>query len=134
LELNATYFHHEIVRRAFLLAIDCSAAELESFARLVQRLHRDTASLGSAVDPSSAVPAPSATSQIASGFRRLHAEMDDIRLDAPQAPRAFAECVARAIADGVLTADFAELIKETTVTPKAQEVVVADADEEQKSA
>jgi hypothetical protein len=100
-ELNCAYFHHEIVRRAFLLAIDASARQLELFSILMFKLH--------AANPSS--------SQLLSGFRRIAAQLDDIALDAPHARTAFAECVSRGEGQGWLPKGFAEslaLVPSTT--------------------
>ncbi len=54
-DLNAAYFHHEVVRRAFLLAVDMSAQEIILFVKLLSKMHAS---------------APEST-QIASGFRRV---------------------------------------------------------------
>jgi hypothetical protein len=54
-DLNAAYFVHEVVRRAFLIALDMSAQEMILFCQLMTELHKS--------NPTS--------SQIQSGFRRL---------------------------------------------------------------
>jgi hypothetical protein len=91
-QLNAVYFHHEIVLTAFRLAVESSAQELEMFARLMRRLKE-------------AFPD---TSQVVSGFRRVHSQLHDIVLDAPHARLAFTECVQRGVKEGYLPADFEE--------------------------
>eukprot|EP00455_Lapot_gusevi_P044079 TRINITY_DN5455_c0_g1_i8.p1 TRINITY_DN5455_c0_g1~~TRINITY_DN5455_c0_g1_i8.p1 ORF type:complete len:360 (+),score=130.42 TRINITY_DN5455_c0_g1_i8:279-1358(+) len=89
-ELNATYFVHEIVRKLFVMAVDKSEHEFQLALRLLDAIHQHN---------------PSST-QIQTGFRRIHAELPDLLLDAPHAGELFARALAHATAHLALPADF----------------------------
>lgn len=92
-ELHSPHFHHEIVKRGIVLAIDKPESQRVSLSALLKHL----------VD--SAVVSQT---QCVLGFNRLHAIVqEDLILDVPAAPQILEEFKVRAVYDGILPADYA---------------------------
>ena len=89
-ELNAKYFHHEIVFKAFVIALDGGEKSIALFNKLIFELFKSY--------PES--------SQICSGYHRIGFQLSDLALDAPQAPAVFEQVVAVGKKNGVLPSDF----------------------------
>jgi programmed cell death protein 4 len=91
-ELNASYFHHELVKRAFTIASSKS-----------QDSHRTSmSSLLSYLVATEVV----SEEQIVHGFDRLHTLIDDLSLDVPNAPIYLEAFVEQAKSDGCLPNDY----------------------------
>lgn len=90
-ELNAPFFHHEIVKRAVVTALDKSEDARGSVAQLLRHLREN--------DVISAA-------QFEKGFGRLYGIVSDLVLDVPDTPQILAAFTRRAVTDGVLPKDF----------------------------
>uniref|UniRef100_A0A5B7ACP2 Putative programmed cell death protein 4 n=1 Tax=Davidia involucrata TaxID=16924 RepID=A0A5B7ACP2_DAVIN len=89
-ELGVSFFHHEVVKRALVLAMEIRTAE-----PLILKLLKEAAEEGLI-----------STSQMVKGFARLAESLDDLALDIPAAKTLFQSLVPRAIAEGWLDASF----------------------------
>ncbi|CAA7395962.1 unnamed protein product [Spirodela intermedia] len=89
-ELGVSFFHHEVVKRAIILAMEVPASEL-----LILRLLKEAAEEGLI-----------SSSQMAKGFLRLAEALDDLSLDIPSAKPTFQSLVPRAISEGWLEPSF----------------------------
>ncbi|GMH01202.1 hypothetical protein Nepgr_003041 [Nepenthes gracilis] len=85
-ELGVPFFHHEVVKRALVLALENQSAE-----PLIIKLLKEASEEGLI-----------STSQMAKGFSRLEESLDDLSLDIPCARCLFQSLVPRAISDGWL--------------------------------
>lgn len=90
-ELNSQYFFHEIVKRAVTSALDEPFDNQLSISRLLQHLF---------------VNGNLSTQQAVIGFNKLFFVVNDLALDTPAAPQILQAFRIRAIADGVLPADY----------------------------
>lgn len=89
-ELGVSFFHHEVVKRALVLAMEIRTAE-----SLMLKLLKEAAEEGLI-----------SSSQMAKGFSRLAEVLDDLALDIPSAKTLFQSLVPRAISEGWLDASF----------------------------
>lgn len=85
-ELGVPFFHHEVVKKALVLALEIPASE-----PLVLKLLQETAEEGVI-----------SSSQMAKGFARLAESLDDLSLDVPSAKAAFESLVPRVTSEGWL--------------------------------
>ena len=85
--LEAPRYHHEIVKRAIVLAVDRGKEDQVQVSNLFAYLHK----IGLV-----------STDQLAAGFLRVNESLADLALDAPLAPQAFIGFVQRAQAAGAL--------------------------------
>ncbi|KAF5730913.1 hypothetical protein HS088_TW19G00515 [Tripterygium wilfordii] len=90
-ELGVSFFHHEVVKRALILAMEIRTAE-----PLIIKLLKEAAEEGLI-----------SSSQMAKGFARLAENLDDLALDIPSAKTLFQSLVPRAISEGWLDVSFA---------------------------
>ncbi|CAN1179521.1 MA3 DOMAIN-CONTAINING TRANSLATION REGULATORY FACTOR 3 [Linum perenne] len=91
-ELGVTFFHHEVVKRALVLAMEIQTAE-----PLISKLLKEATEEG-LISPS----------QMVKGFTRLAESLDDLALDIPSAKVLFQTMVSKAIAEGWLDGSFAD--------------------------
>ncbi|CAN6814225.1 unnamed protein product [Brassica oleracea] len=89
-ELGVTFFHHEVVKRALVLAMESQAAE-----PLILRLLNEAAEEGLI-----------SSSQMVKGFNRVAESLDDLALDIPSARKLFDSIVPKAISGGWLDDSF----------------------------
>eukprot|EP00268_Persea_americana_P006577 TRINITY_DN12369_c0_g1_i3.p1 TRINITY_DN12369_c0_g1~~TRINITY_DN12369_c0_g1_i3.p1 ORF type:complete len:731 (-),score=205.71 TRINITY_DN12369_c0_g1_i3:677-2869(-) len=89
-ELGVSFFHHEVVKRALILAMEIRSAE-----PLILNLLKEAAEEGLI-----------SSSQMAKGFGRLEESLDDLSLDIPTAKATFQPLVPKAIQEGWLDASF----------------------------
>ncbi|CAL9057884.1 unnamed protein product [Musa banksii] len=89
-ELGVSFFHHEVVKRALILAMEIQTSE-----HLILKLLRE-ASEECLISPS----------QMTRGFSRLAESLDDLSLDIPTAKSLFQTIVPKAISDGWLDPSF----------------------------
>ncbi|KAJ8771254.1 hypothetical protein K2173_026431 [Erythroxylum novogranatense] len=89
-ELGVSFFHHEVVKRALVLAMEIQTAE-----PLVLKLLKEASEEGLI-----------SSSQIVKGFARFAESLDDLALDVPSAKALFQSIVPRAVADGWLDQSF----------------------------
>ncbi|KAK6920592.1 Initiation factor eIF-4 gamma, MA3 [Dillenia turbinata] len=89
-ELGVSFFHHEVVKRALVLAMEIRTAE-----GVILKLLKEAAEEG-LISPS----------QMSKGFARLAESLDDLALDIPSAKSLFDSLVPRAISEGWLDASF----------------------------
>ena len=83
--------HHEVVKRAVVLALDKSPEQQEQMSNLLTHLmERDQLT----------------SSQATKGFKRLNGMISELTLDSPTAATVIAQFTARAIEDRVLPDDF----------------------------
>jgi len=90
-ELEIPHFHHEVVKRGMVLAMDKHDSDCEMMSTLFTYLFAQGVVTSKQFDI---------------GFARVKESMGDIQLDDPQAPAMFAGFLKRAIADGVLDPEF----------------------------
>lgn len=90
-ELNASHFHHEIVKRAVTQALDKPEEQRQAMSSMLSYLVAEDVI---------------SHQQVLQGFKRVSALVPELTLDTPSAPVLVAEFVARAIQDGILPADF----------------------------
>ncbi|OMP10383.1 Initiation factor eIF-4 gamma, MA3 [Corchorus olitorius] len=89
-ELGVSFFHHEVVKRALVLAMEIQTAE-----PLILKLLKEAAEEGLI-----------SSSQMVKGFARLAESLDDLALDIPSAKNLFQSIVPKAISEGWLDASF----------------------------
>ncbi|KAJ0972822.1 hypothetical protein J5N97_020781 [Dioscorea zingiberensis] len=89
-ELGVTFFHHEVVKRALILAMENQASE-----PLILKLLKEAAD-----------ECLISSSQMMKGFSRLAESLDDLTLDIPSAKGAFQLLVPKAIDEGWLDSSF----------------------------
>ncbi|XP_008239378.1 PREDICTED: programmed cell death protein 4-like [Prunus mume] len=89
-ELGVSFFHHEVVKRALILAMDIRTSE-----PLIMKLLKEAAEEGLI-----------SSSQMVKGFSRLAETLDDLALDIPSANTLFESLVPKAISEGWLDASF----------------------------
>lgn len=102
-ELGVSFFHHEVVKRALVLAMEIRTAE-----PLIFKLLKEAAEEGLI-----------SSSQMVKGFSRLADSLDDLALDIPSAKTLFQSLVPKAVSEGWLDASFAK--------PSSEDVVPDDA-------
>lgn len=90
-ELGVSFFHHEVVKRALVLAMESRPAEPS-----IMKLLKESSEEGLV-----------SSSQMVKGFCRLAESLDDLALDIPSAKIIFQSLVPRAISEGWLDASFA---------------------------
>lgn len=91
-ELGVSFFHHEVVKRALVLAMEKRTAE-----PLIFKLLKEAAEEGLI-----------SSSQMVKGFSRLADSLDDLALDIPSAKTLFQSLVPKAVSEGWLDASFAK--------------------------
>ncbi|KAI3688675.1 hypothetical protein L2E82_46430 [Cichorium intybus] len=89
-QLAVAFFHHEVVKRALVLAMEMRTAD-----HLILKLLKEASEEGLI-----------SSSQMVKGFARLRESLDDLALDIPSAKSLFDDLVERAIHDGWLDASF----------------------------
>lgn len=89
-ELGFSFFHHEVVKRALVLAMEIRAAE-----PLILKLLKEASEEGLI-----------SSSQMGKGFARLAESLDDLALDIPSAKTLFQSLVPKAVSEGWLDASF----------------------------
>ncbi|KAE9602670.1 hypothetical protein Lal_00049817 [Lupinus albus] len=89
-ELGVSFFHHEVVKKALVLAMENRLAE-----PLMLKLLKEAAEEGLV-----------SSSQMVKGFSRLADGLDDLALDIPSAKALFQSLVPKAISEGWLDASF----------------------------
>ncbi|CAK7336597.1 unnamed protein product [Dovyalis caffra] len=89
-ELGVSFFHHEVVKRALVLAMEIRTAE-----PLILKLLKEASEEGLI-----------SSSQMAKGFARLAESLDDLALDIPSAKSLFQSLVPKAVSEGWLDASF----------------------------
>ncbi|WOH10611.1 hypothetical protein DCAR_0730080 [Daucus carota subsp. sativus] len=104
-ELGVAFFHHEVVKRALIQAMEIPAAETAILKLLKE----------------AAVEGLVSSSQMVKGFARLAERLDDLALDIPSAKTWFESLVPRAITQGWLDASFLKSFEE--IGEMNQEVV-----------
>ncbi|KAF8399858.1 hypothetical protein HHK36_015729 [Tetracentron sinense] len=89
-ELGVSFFHHEVVKRALVLAMEIRTAE-----PLILELLKEAAEEGLI-----------SSSQMVKGFGRLAESLDDLSLDIPSAKSLFQSLVPKAISEGWMDASY----------------------------
>ncbi|KAL9261966.1 MA3 DOMAIN-CONTAINING TRANSLATION REGULATORY FACTOR 1-like protein [Drosera capensis] len=89
-ELGVSFFHHEVVKRALVLAMEIQSAE-----PLILKLLKEASDEGLI-----------SSSQMAKGFSRLEESLDDLSLDIPSAKSLFQTLVPKAVSEGWLDSSF----------------------------
>uniref|UniRef100_A0A7N0RJD2 MI domain-containing protein n=1 Tax=Kalanchoe fedtschenkoi TaxID=63787 RepID=A0A7N0RJD2_KALFE len=89
-ELSVPFYHHEVVKRALILAMEVRTAE-----PLISKLLMEAAEEGLI-----------SSSQMFKGFARLEESLDDLALDIPSAKTLFQSLVPKAISEGWLDASY----------------------------
>lgn len=89
-ELGVSFFHHEVVKRALVIAM-----EIQSGEPLVLKLLKEAAEEGLI-----------SSSQMLKGFGRMAESLDDLSLDIPSAKLLFESLVPKAISEGWLDSSF----------------------------
>ncbi|XP_027339538.1 uncharacterized protein LOC113853233 isoform X2 [Abrus precatorius] len=115
-ELGVSFFHHEVVKRALVLAMEIRSAEPQML-----KLLKETAEEGLI-----------SSSQMVKGFSRLEEVLDDLALDIPSAKTLFQSLVPKAISEGWLDASFFKpsgedgdiLVEDEKVRKYKKEVVI----------
>ena len=105
-ELGVSFFHHEVVKRALVLAMEIRTAE-----PLIFKLLKEAAEEGLI-----------SSSQMVKGFSRLADSLDDLALDIPSAKTLFQSLVPKAVSEGWLDASFAKPSGEDGVVPNDAKV------------
>ncbi|KAG6383026.1 hypothetical protein SASPL_157241 [Salvia splendens] len=100
-QLGVSFFHHEVVKRALVIAMENQSAE-----SLILNLLKEAAEEGLI-----------SSSQMAKGFSRLAESLDDLALDIPSAKKKFQFLVPRAISEGWLDASFVKSSADEGVGP-----------------
>ncbi|CAA6664181.1 unnamed protein product [Spirodela intermedia] len=85
-ELGVPFFHHEVVKKALILALEIPTSEL-----LILKLLKE-----------SGEECVISSSQMAKGFARLAESLDDLSLDVPSAKSTFESLVPRVLSEGWL--------------------------------
>lgn len=89
-ELGVSFFHHEVVKRALVLAMEMQTSE-----QLISKLLKEASDEGLI-----------SSSQMIKGFSRLADSLDDLILDVPSAKATFQQLVPKAISEGWLDPSF----------------------------
>ncbi|OVA20524.1 Initiation factor eIF-4 gamma [Macleaya cordata] len=89
-ELGVSFFHHEVVKRALVIAMEIQTGE-----PLILKLLKEAAEEGLI-----------SSSQMVKGFGRLAESLDDLSLDIPSAKALFQSLVPKAISEGWLDPSF----------------------------
>eukprot|EP00262_Sarcandra_glabra_P015736 TRINITY_DN4918_c0_g1_i1.p1 TRINITY_DN4918_c0_g1~~TRINITY_DN4918_c0_g1_i1.p1 ORF type:complete len:717 (+),score=179.55 TRINITY_DN4918_c0_g1_i1:274-2424(+) len=89
-EIGLSFFHHEVVKRALVLAMEIQTAE-----PLILKFLKEAAEEGLI-----------SSSQMTKGFGRLIDSLDDLSLDIPSAKPMFQSLVSKAISEGWLDSSF----------------------------
>jgi len=100
-ELGVSFFHHEVVKRALVLAMELRSAE-----PLIMRLLKEASEEGLI-----------STSQMMKGFYRVEESLDDLCLDIPSARSLFRSMVPKAISEGWLDPSFSKATTEDGEVP-----------------
>ncbi|KAG6633245.1 hypothetical protein I3843_12G033800 [Carya illinoinensis] len=100
-ELGVSFFHHEVVKRALVLAMEIRTAE-----PLILKLLKEASEEGLI-----------SSSQMVKGFSRLAESLDDLALDIPSAKALFQSLVPKAISEGWLDASFVKSSAEDGEVP-----------------
>ncbi|KAL5544016.1 hypothetical protein UlMin_007800 [Ulmus minor] len=95
-ELGVSFFHHEVVKRALVLAMEIPSSE-----PVILKLLKEAAEEGLI-----------SSSQMAKGFSRLAESLDDLALDIPSAKTSFQLLVPKAITEGWLDASIMKSLGE----------------------
>lgn len=95
-ELGVAFFHHEVVKKALVLAMEIPSSE-----PLLLKLLKEAAEEGLI-----------SSSQMVKGFSRLAEGLDDLALDIPSAKALFQSFVPKAISEGWLDASFTNPVGE----------------------
>ncbi|KAJ9567797.1 hypothetical protein OSB04_003763 [Centaurea solstitialis] len=95
-QLGVAFFHHEVVKRALVLAMEIRASE-----PLILKLLKEAS-----------VEGLISSSQMVKGFSRLRESLDDLALDIPSAKSLFESLVEHAVADGWLDVSFVNSLGE----------------------
>ncbi|XP_044485860.1 MA3 DOMAIN-CONTAINING TRANSLATION REGULATORY FACTOR 1-like [Mangifera indica] len=106
-ELGVSFFHHEVVKRALVLAMETRTAE-----PLILKLLKEAAEEGLI-----------SSSQMVKGFARLEESLDDLALDIPSAKTLFQSLIPIAISEGWLDASFTRSSAEDGNVQKESEKV-----------
>ncbi|XP_062116067.1 MA3 DOMAIN-CONTAINING TRANSLATION REGULATORY FACTOR 1-like [Humulus lupulus] len=106
-ELGVSFFHHEVVKRALVLAMEIQTAE-----PLIFKLLKEAADEGLI-----------SSSQMAKGFSRLAESLDDLALDIPSAKTLYQSLLPKAISEGWLDASFITSLGEDGEVQKDDESV-----------
>lgn len=101
-ELGVSFFHHEVVKKALVLAMEIRSAE-----SLIMKLLKEASEEGLI-----------SSSQMIKGFYRVEESLDDLSLDIPSARLLFQSLVPKAISDGWLDASFSKPSSEDEEFPK----------------
>lgn len=101
-ELGVSFFHHEVVKKALVLAMESRTAE-----SLIMKLLKEASEEGVI-----------STSQMIKGFYRVEESLDDLSLDIPSARSMFQSLVPRAISEGWLDVSFSKSTAEDREFPK----------------
>ncbi|KAJ8430704.1 hypothetical protein Cgig2_000269 [Carnegiea gigantea] len=100
-ELGVSFFHHEVVKRALVLAMEIRSAE-----PFIMKLLKEASEEGLI-----------STSQMMKGFYRVEESLDDLSLDIPSATSLFNSLVPRAISEGWLDPSFSKSTTEDGEVP-----------------
>lgn len=100
-ELGVSFFHHEVVKRALVLAMEIRSAE-----PFIMKLLKEASEEGLI-----------STSQMMKGFYRVEESLDDLSLDIPSARSLFNSLVPRAISEGWLDPSFSKSTTEDGEVP-----------------
>lgn len=95
-QLGLSFFHHEVVKRALVLAMEIRTAEV-----VILKLLKEAAEEGLI-----------SSSQMLKGFARLAESLDDLALDIPSAKTLFQSLVHQAISEGWLDPSFLKFSSE----------------------
>ncbi|KAK1564713.1 hypothetical protein Q3G72_009920 [Acer saccharum] len=101
-QLGVSFFHHEVVKRALVLAMEIRTAE-----PLILKLLKEAAEEGLI-----------SSSQMVKGFSRLEESLNDLALDIPSAKALFQLLVPVAISEGWLDASFVKSSVDNGEAPK----------------
>ncbi|KAI3464180.1 hypothetical protein Pfo_020843 [Paulownia fortunei] len=100
-QLGVSFFHHEVVKRALVIAMEMRTAE-----PLILKLLKEAADEGLI-----------SSSQMMKGFARLAESLDDLALDIPSAKNIFQSLVPQAISQGWLDASYLKSSGEDGLKP-----------------
>jgi hypothetical protein len=104
-EMGVAFFHHEVVKRALVLAMEINTAE-----PLIIKLLKEASDEGLI-----------SSSQMVKGFIRLAESLDDLALDIPSAKSLFRSLVPKAISEGWLDPSYKKYSGEDEVKDKDDE-------------
>ncbi|XP_051123196.1 MA3 DOMAIN-CONTAINING TRANSLATION REGULATORY FACTOR 1 [Andrographis paniculata] len=104
-QLGVSFFHHEVVKKALVLAMEIRTAE-----PLIMKLLKESADEGLI-----------SSSQMVKGFSRLAESLDDLALDIPSAKTMYQTIVSQAISEGWLDASYGKSSGEDGEKPDKNE-------------